>query len=189
MIRTILAALCALFAANAAFSQETVTWSDNVAGWKVNVDRTIGDSCFIIAAFENDYVVRFQFNNRQKNVQFIIGSLLWGSLEEGASYDMEVAFGERPAWSGEGVGYRWNDILPTLVLSVPVEGEKASHFIDEFAGMPEVRVTSEGLEIAKLALSGADQAVAEMMACQATMLSNSHQDPFASLPQKPAESL
>ena len=40
-------------------------------GLEVAVDRTIGDSCFIVSALDNDFVLRLQFNNRQKNIQYL----------------------------------------------------------------------------------------------------------------------
>ena len=181
--------MCAILTVTGASAQETVPWESNVGGWNVAVDRTIGDSCFILAAFENDFVVRFQFNNRAQNVQFIIGNLKWASVEDGEAYDMEVAFGPADAWSGDGMGYLWNDILPSLVLSVPVEGERASAFLDEFARMDGVRVRHEGVEVANLAFQHNAEAVAEMLACQQVMFANlGSTDPFKGA-QAPAEPL
>lgn len=162
-----------------ATAQESVLWQENVAGWQVNVDRTIGNSCYISAAFETGAVVRFQFNVERGNVQFIVGDIRWSSLEAGESYDMEVTFGDRDPWSGEGVGHRWSDILPSLVLSVPAEDDLARHFIDEFAETSAVRVAYDGREIANLSLKGADVAIAEMFVCQREMAAAVLDDPFA----------
>ncbi|AZQ68831.1 hypothetical protein EF888_17865 [Silicimonas algicola] len=190
MLKIASGALCAILTVTGASAQETVPWaSSNVGGWNVAVDRTIGDSCFILAAFENDFVVRFQFNNRAQNVQFIIGNLKWGSVEDGEAYDMEVAFGAEEPWSGDGMGYLWNDILPSLVLSVPVEGERASAFLHEFAQMNGVKVRHDGVEVANLAFQNNSQAVAEMLACQEMMMANAGSlDPFEGS-EVPAEPL
>ena len=116
----------------AAAAQDTVTWKENIEGWSVAIDRTINDSCFIISGFEDDLFLRFQFNATQKNVQFIIASVRWDSLKTGQDYDMEVSFGDLDAWSGTAKGHRWNDILPSLVLSVPIADHQASNFMEEF---------------------------------------------------------
>jgi len=180
MLKSIPGVFALLGAVLPAQAQDTVLWQENIAGWQVNVDRTIGNSCYISAAFESGAVVRFQFNARQQNVQFIIGDLRWASLEAGESYDMQVTFGERDPWSGEAVGYRWSDVLPSLVLSVPAGDEKAAHFIREFAGTSGLRVAYDGREIANLSLKGANAAVAEMIACQRVMAASAGPaDPFA----------
>ena len=175
--------VCSLFLGSAAVAQDTATWLENIKGWRIVVDRTIDDSCFIISEFENDLFIRFQFNAVQQNVQFIVASLRWDSLETGQTYDMEVAFGDLESWSGTALGHRWNDILPSLVLSVPIEDQQASHFMKEFTDMRTVRISHNGSEIAKLALRGTKEAVASMLDCQTIMskanrLKNSASDPF-----------
>ena len=171
MFKSVCGAVVALMVANAAQSQDTVTWNDDVQGWSVAIDRTIDDSCFIISAYEGDVFLRFQFNATQNNIQFIVANINWASLESGGDYDLEVAFGDHEPWMGIAKGYRWNDILPSLVLSVPVANSQASEFMREFTAMDTVRVSYEGTEIANLALSGSRDAVAEMMDCQAAMSS------------------
>ncbi len=180
-------AVCALLLAGTAVAEDTVTWKDNINGWSVAIDRTIDDSCFIISGFEDDLFLRFQFNATQQNVQFIVASIRWDSLKNGEDYDLEVAFGEQEAWAGTAKGYRWNDILPSLVLSVPIEDQQASHFLREFTAMGTVSVVHDGSEIANLALAGAAEAVASMMDCQAAMTQanearTSSADPFAPKP-------
>ncbi len=181
---------CAILSATAATAEDTVTWSEDAGGWKVNVDTTIDNSCFIIAAFEDQYVLRFQFNNRRRNVQFIIASTRWDSLQMGESYEMEVAFGGQEPWTGRGIGYLWRGVLPSLVLSVPLEGDQASDFIAEFRKMDDVRVAYNGRDIANLALEGNGEAIAELMACQSVMLANADpEDPFAAPKPVPGEQL
>jgi hypothetical protein len=168
----------------AAFAQDTVIWQDNVEGWSVAIDRTIADSCFIFSGFDNDVFLRFQFNTIQQNVQFIVANIQWESLENGRDYDLEVVFDEDETWSGMAKGHRWNDILPSLVLSVPMADQQASHFLKDFTGVGSVSISHEGSEIAKLALAGTEEAVASMMKCQASVSQESDarksaSDPFA----------
>ncbi len=187
MLKIACGAMFALFSTGAAVAQDTVTWKDDVGGWNVSIDRTIDNSCFIISGFENETFLRFQFNATQQNIQFIVASIQWDSLKTGQNYDVEVAFGDLDPWEGSATGHRWNEILPSLVLSVPIEDQQASHFMKEFTAMGSVSVFHEGNEIANLALAGADEAVASMLDCQAAMskantLKGSGTDPFAPKP-------
>jgi len=187
MLKIVGGAICAMCVTGSAMAQDTVTWRDDVQGWSVAIDRTIDDSCFIISGFEDDLFLRFQFNATQKNVQFIVASVRWDSVQSGEDYDLEVAFGDMDAWSGKATGHRWNDILPSLVLSVPIEDHQASHFMKEFTATESVRISYDGSEIAHLALSGADEAISSMLECQANMSKakesrDTGTDPFAAKP-------
>lgn len=187
MLKIASGAVFALLMAGTANAQDTVTWKDDVQGWSVAIDRTINDSCFIISGFEDDLFLRFQFNATRKSVEFIVASVRWDSLQNGEDYNVEVAFGDLDAWEGSATGHRWNDILPSLVLSVPIADQQASHFMKEFTATGSVRVSHDGDEIAHLALSGADEAIASMLDCQAAMSKanqarKSSADPFAPKP-------
>ena len=184
MLKIALGAVFALVTASVATAQETVTWNDDVQGWNVAIDRTINDSCFIISGFSNEQFVRFQFNSTQQNVQLIVADIHWDALENGKNYDIEVAFGDLDAWSGTAKGHRWSNILPSLVLSVPMADEQASHFMKEMTEKEVVSISYEGAEIANLALTGAQEAVASMLDCQAAMseaqkMKGTAPDPFA----------
>jgi hypothetical protein len=184
MLKLACGALLTLVSVGTASAQDTITWKDDIHGWSVAIDRTIDDSCFIISGFEDDLFLRFQFNSTKKNVQFIVASVQWDSLKNGEDYDLEVAFGDLEAWSGTAKGHRWNDILPSLVLSVPIEDQQASHFMKEFTEKESVRISHGGSEIANLALAGTDEAVASMLDCQVSMAEankskESGSDPFA----------
>lgn len=184
MLKFAYGAVFALLPVGTAFAQDTVTWKDDIQGWSVAIDRTIDDSCFIISGFEDDLYLRFQFNATQQNVQFIVANIQWDSLETGEDYDLEVAFGDLESWEGMAKGHRWNDILPSLVLSVPLADQQASHFMKEFTEMGSVRISHDGSEIANLALAGADEAVASMLDCQVSMADankskQNGSDPFA----------
>jgi hypothetical protein len=184
MLKIALSAACALATASVAIAQETVTWNKNIEGWNVSIDRTIEDSCFIISGFNNEQFVRFQFNAPQQNVQLIVANIHWDAVESGKNYDIEVAFGDQEAWTGTAKGHRWSDILPSLVLSVPMADNKASHFMQQMSDKEALSISYQGAEIANLALVGAEEAVASMLDCQAAM-SEAHKmkgtapDPFA----------
>ncbi len=187
MLKYVFGAMFALLPASESLAQDSVVWQENIQGWSVAVDRTIDNSCYIVSGFEDDVFLRFQFNATQDNVQFIVANINWESLKSGGNYDVAVAFGDLDAWSGTAKGHRWNDILPSLVLSVPVEGQQASHFMSQFAEMSTVSVSFQGSEIANLDLKGVEEAVASMLNCQSAMTKSSKAqtsglDPFAAAP-------
>jgi hypothetical protein len=183
MLKVASCAAVALLTAGAANAQDTAIWNDDIDGWAVVVDRTINDSCFIIAGFGNNVYLRFQFNLPQQNIQMIVADAAWDSLETGTEYDLNVAFGDREPWTGLAKGHRWQDVLPSLVLSVPVANHQAADFIDDFTAVNSVRISFDGTEIANLPLKGVDEAVQAMLDCQAAMSEVDHSvldaDPFA----------
>ena len=187
MVKSIPGALFALVLAGTASAQDTLIWQQNVKGWHVSIDRTLGDSCFIITDFDNNTFLRFQVNSDRQNVEFIIAKASWNSLRNGQSYDLEVAFGDARPWAGVAKGYRWNDILPSLVLSVPFAQAQASQFMEAFTAKTQVSVSYEGQEIANLKLEGQGDAIEAMMECQAAMAearqpTEAASDPFAPKP-------
>ena len=181
-------AACMGFSAGPSLAQDTVIWESDLNGWEVAVDRTINNSCFLLAGFANDFVLRLQVNKQQQNVQFIVGNIRWSSLKVGESYPISVAFGDATPWEGEGIGHEWSSILPSLVLSVPSDGDLAAHFLDEFAAQDVARVTFEGKEIANLSLADSAPAVNSLMDCVAAMHDfKPSDDPFAGFEGKPAD--
>ncbi len=165
-------------------SQDVVAWQENVRGWSVVVDRTIDNSCFIISELEDNFFVRFQYNAVQQSVQVIVASTNWSSLKTDKTYDLEVSFGEDNTWPTKARGYRWNDVLPSLILSFPVENQQAPTFMRDFTTSAYMRISFEGSDIADLPLIGAHEAVASMLECQVAMsdtlnLKSASKDPFA----------
>jgi hypothetical protein len=187
VLKYLCGAAFALLPAAESLAQDSVVWQENIQGWSVAVDRTIDNSCYIVSGFEDDVFLRFQFNATRDNVQFIVANINWESLKSGGNYDVAVAFGDLDAWAGTAKGHRWNDILPSLVLSVPIEDQQASHFMRQFAETDTVKVSHGGSEIANLDLNGVEEAVASMLNCQSAMsesekAKSSGRDPFALAP-------
>lgn len=184
MLKFVSSAVFALFSAGSAIAQDAVTWQEDIQGWSVAVDRTIDNSCFIVSGFGDEIFLRFQFNAIQQNVQFIVASTQWDSVKSEKSYDIEVAFGDHGAWESMAQGHRWNDILPSLIMTFPVEDQQASNFMKEFTTEGSMSISYNGSEIATLALTGTRAAVASMLDCQTAMSETSAQnnatlDPFA----------
>ena len=184
MFKGFIGSAVAAFLATSAIAEDAVTWEENVDGWRVAIDKTIDNSCFIISSFGNEQYLRLQFNAVQGQVQLIVASLSWDSLETGEEYDIEVRFSDQHTWARTAQGLRWHDVLPSLVMSFPFADEQTKSFIQEFARTGSVRIMYEGAEIADLAMSGAGAAIASMVECQSQMLEakgdeDAVKDPFA----------
>lgn len=176
------AVLCTVAGMSAA--QDSVIWENDVEGWRVAIDRTIDNSCFIIAGFDDHQFLRLQFNAVQSNLQLILASSDWNSLQSGQDYDVRLAFGDLEAWSGSAQAHRWKNVLPSLVLNVPFADQQAATFMEEFTLTGTVSLSYNGAEILNLPLAGAEAAVASMVECQTTMSQASDSsapaaDPFA----------
>ena len=178
------AALFTLVMAQTALAQDSVTWKENVQGWHVAVDRTIDNSCFIIARFENDQYMRLQINTVQSTLQMIVASPAWATLKSGQDYDVQIAFNDMPARPERAMGHRWQNILPSLVLTFPISDAETGTFLKDLTLTNSFHVFYEGAEIADFGLSGVKGAVAAMMECQRQMARlndapGAHGDPFA----------
>jgi hypothetical protein len=172
-----LAALSAVLIAGGAAAQDAVIWEEDVNGWRVAIDRTINNSCFIFSSFENEQYLRLQFNAVQEKVQFIVANKSWDTLKSGQDYEVELSFGDVEIWAKTAKGLRWQDILPSLVLSFPVAEQKTQQFMTDFTAKANVSVLYGGAEITNLALDGAEEAVASMLEC--------HKEMSAATPPKP----
>lgn len=177
-------AVFAILLGSSVAAQDAVTWKDDVQGWRVAIDRTIENSCFIISSFANEQFLRLQVNAVQEKVQFIIADTAWATLETGEDYEVEVAFDNLESWPKTAQGHRWKDVLPSLVLSFPFADQSTPAFMKDFTDNGSLRLFYDGSEIANLALSGTQKAVESMLECQAEMLqvnkaARSGKDPFA----------
>jgi len=153
-----------ILSASSVEAQDSIPWgSGEVKGWKVAVDTTLGNGCFIATVFDGDTVLRLGIDATDYSYYFMIGDPDWQSLEDGKEYDLEFHMGRKTPWEALATGLRMGD-LPTLVVS---SGEFS--FIDEFASQRNIRVNFEGNQIANLSLAGSYAAVTEMVACQVAM--------------------
>lgn len=83
----ICAACCAVIFAPAAMAQELVYW-DEVGGWEILVDPTLGNGCLIQAEFTNDVLVRVGFDRDEGGGYVTAFHENWGDIVEGEAYDI-----------------------------------------------------------------------------------------------------
>ncbi|TCA25700.1 hypothetical protein E0H70_25525 [Rhizobium leguminosarum bv. viciae] len=154
---------------------ETVQWKE-VGGWKVVVDKTLGNGCFVLTSFEDGTVFRLGFNYVKKESPFyiLIGNVNWKSLEDGKQYPLEFYL-DRSKWTVD-------------ASAVDLDGFKAlwidfkdSSLVAEFARKLSFRATFNGKEIVALSLKNSVKATDEMLACQKAVNAAVAQQP--ALPQ------
>lgn len=188
MVRWILGLLLTVGLTMGAYTAdgETYTWREDVRGWFIGVDRTIGDGCYMVSIFEGGTRVRAHFHPGNETFAFVVGDPDWRSIEGGKYYPMSVQFGNRSPWTGNGLGWWWDQDLPSIIMEVPFsDADRVDNFIEEFMRMTSVRVSYQGSVVAHLSLSGTFAAMLSMFECQSEMMSGTPEgiDPFSSTPR------
>lgn len=163
------------------FSQ-AVTWNDDVRGWFVGVDRSVGDGCFMYSSFDGGGVLRAGFNVDADSMYIIVGSRSWMSLEEGKLYPIEIQFGNRSPWTGDASVFSWDSGEKALQLTIPFTDNIADNFVRELQQTQNILVRYQGQQILNLSLRGSFAAMAEVINCQQNMFrgNSPSTDPFNS---------
>ncbi len=177
--RTLLGAI--LLSAPHAQAQESATWEEDVRGWFIGVDTSVGNGCFMVTDYEDGTVLRVGFHPDDGDLNFFVGNEAWQSLEDGKLCPLSVEFGNKGAWNGDAEGVRLGD-LPMLRLDVSFEGDDADTFIEEFMRMTVVDIRYQDNELAALKLTGTFAAMQETIDCQTAMFAGEDvgSDPFGS---------
>jgi len=172
------AALC-WSALTASAIAQTAEWSQ-VGGWKIRVDRTIGNGCFAFQTYDDGSVVRIGFNPERKTIYFLLGNDSWQSLEVGKKYQLVFEFDGVDRYDGELLGMKLGD-SKTVFLD---HNNVSVKFTEAFMQRNAVRVYYQGNRIASLSLANTYAAIAEVLNCQSQFNgSNGGQnvsDPFRS---------
>jgi len=163
---------------------QAAVWKDDVRGWFIGVDRSLGDGCYMHSEFDGGGTMRVGFGPNEQKILVIIGNDTWRSLEEGKIYPIEFQFGSRSPWTVEAGVFRWDDGEKSLQFGVPFGDDRAELFINELQQMQDVSVRYEGRQILRLSLRGSFAAMAEVIDCQVNMQQGrgGSSDPFSSGP-------
>lgn len=100
-----------------AATAETFIWKNDVRGWLIGVDPTLGFWCFMLKKYEDSTAIRVHFNPDGRTFEFYIAHPDWRSIENNKKYPMSVQFGNRVPWDGEGHGV-WIGELPSIRLAL-----------------------------------------------------------------------
>ena len=173
------AALCWSALATSAVAQNTAEWGQ-VGGWKIRVDRTIGNGCFAYQTYQDGSLIRLGFNPESKTIYFLLGNASWQSLEAGKKYQITFEFDSVDRYDGELVGTTVGD-NKTVFLD---HNNVSLQFTEAFMQRNVMRVYYQNSRIASLSLANTYAAVAEVLNCQSQFNgSNGGQnvsDPFRS---------
>lgn len=157
---------------------DTVAWK-KVGGWQILVDRTIGNSCFLVGSFVGGTVFRIGFDALKDSAYVMVGDDAWTSIEVGKEYDIEIQFDREPPWQ---VTAEAIDLGHPFLSAYTKQWD----FIKEFKKKHSLSIKYKNKEIALLNLKGSSVAVDEMVRCQTVFSkagkkkSYSKNDPFRS---------
>ena len=179
MFRALVISLSCLMALTASATAQTADWGQ-VGGWKIRVDRTLGDGCFAFQSYEDGSVIRLGFNPERKTIYFVLGNPSWKSLEVGKRYLIVFEFDGFDRYDGELTGITIGDSR-----SVVLDHNNVSvKFTEAFMQRNVMRVYYQGNRIASLSLANTYAAIAEVLNCQSQFRGSSGgqnvSDPFRS---------
>ena len=179
MFRALASAALCWSALTATAVAQTAEWSQ-IGGWKIRVDRTIGNGCFAFQTYEDGSPIRLGFNPESKTIYFVLGNDSWQSLEVGKKYQIVFEFDGYDRYDGELVGTTIGD-GKTVFLD---HNNVSVKFTEAFMQRNVMRVYYQGNRIASLSLANTYAAIAEVLNCQSQFNgSNGGQnvsDPFRS---------
>ena len=180
-MRTTLAIVCiAIFLGRPAFAQDIVEYS-TAGDWKINIDQTVGDGCFVLAEYERGSLFRLGMDRNQDIIYVIWGDPDWRSIEFGKNYDLEVQFGDESAWSGTAQGFSFDPPENQPFLQLEADSDAGADFVLEFMQEQFVKVNYQGKEILHLSLEGSFQAGLQLLECQQSV-DKWERDPFQEAP-------
>lgn len=138
--------------------EDTFEWKD-VNGWRIAVDTTVGNGCFMSTIFDGGTVLRFGFLKNPNGAYISVGNANWTSLEPGKSYNVSIQMDNETAWNSNATATKIG--LPTLVARTD-----KSDFVAELATKHTLRVSFNGRQVVKLSLKGSYAAVLAVIECQ-----------------------
>lgn len=153
-----------IFFSAAVVRADDVTVLDDVGGWKLGIDHTLGDGCFIYAEYEGGEKFRIGFQvDGEIEGYGMIGNHAWKSLEKGKDYRISIQFDDEDPWYADATAEIFGGQgLPILFFTF---GD--FDFLEEFMRKHEFRVRYKDRQIAHLTLRGSHAAGTSMIACQA----------------------
>ncbi|MBS0523225.1 MAG: hypothetical protein JSS04_06270 [Proteobacteria bacterium] len=159
-------------------AQGTASWGQ-VGGWKILVDRSVGDGCFAFQPYEDGTIVRIGVDRNHQAVYLLFGNPQWKSLEVGKRYRMRFVFDRASSYDGELVATEIGSSTPkTTVLK---HANLAGSFVNDFAQRNIMEIYYQGSRVANLSLRNTYAAISEVVNCQREMgFTQKSSDPFSS---------
>jgi hypothetical protein len=139
-------------------AQELASW-DEVEGWDIRIDPTLGNGCLIQAEFEDGSLVRIGLDRTRDAGYVTAFNGAWGDIEEGAEYPISFDL-DGQSYDGTAVGLYLND-----VPGADITFDNADFLID-IAARQTMTLHADGTEVMAIDLTGSAAALESMFACQ-----------------------
>lgn len=155
---------CVFPTALAAKDGDVLDWG-TVGNWRLKVDKTYGNSCFMSSIYEGGIFLRVGFKPEGLDgpMYFMVGSESWISLKVGKRYNITLQFDNREPWSTSASVTMMGDIhwLSFEVADI--------NFLKQFRAGTWMKVSNAGKKITALHLKDTAIATANLARCQVTV--------------------
>ncbi|MCY4320615.1 MAG: hypothetical protein OXE76_15895 [Alphaproteobacteria bacterium] len=177
MRKWLISAACAAML-SASAQGETLEYS-TAGNWRIAVDPSLGNGCFVIGDFTQGTSIRLGFNFHDDNAEFYIlfGNAKWRSIEYGKNYSVQLQFGEKPKWEGNAQGFSFDPPESQSFLELTIVKNQVGELIKEFMQEKNLTLDYNKKEILRLSLKNSFNAGLKLFECQQSMI-NENQDPF-----------
>jgi hypothetical protein len=148
-------------------------WS-NANGWKIEVDHTLGDGCFIITTYDEGTVLRIGVSPQDGKNYVLLANEAWQSLKVGSEYPLQFKFGNEEPWDAPATAIL---LQKATLLRFYFSSDD---FWKEFGSAATLAITRGGKKVATLDLEGSLAALSKLSECQAAQnAAKRSRDPFA----------
>jgi len=151
-------AVAALTMASPVVAQELSMW-DNVEGWDVLVDPSLGNGCLIQAAYQDGSVVRIGFDSNNESAYVTAFNENWGEIVEGESYVVGFALDDEP-YEGEAKGINLGGVPGADIMFTN------DQFLFDIAKKYTMTLYNDGNEVMAIDLAGSYAALEAAIECQ-----------------------
>ncbi|MBO9518076.1 MAG: hypothetical protein J7493_08410 [Porphyrobacter sp.] len=152
----------------------TESW-ESISHWKVMVDRTLSDSCFVASQFTDGSGLRVGLDRKTGGRSYLLlANNAWSSLVVGDSHQMTLQFDDKSPWEANAKVVEFNGIK---ALSITFSDNE---FWSEFALSHWLYIETGLRRVATLSLNQSRQALDSLIECQKYYNEQGNgRDPFA----------
>ena len=160
-----------------AMATEAPKWGQ-VGPWRIAVDQTLGNGCFMMAGYNNTSF-RVGINNTRNESYFMIANPAWQTLVVGQQYQLAGQFdnGTIVTWTGT-AGQLSTATGSVTYLEVTFNTPAPAQVMQVFGQRWNFKLYYRGNLLADLNLKGTEAAVASLLNCNQQFTAGAG-DPFA----------
>lgn len=155
---------------------------DEIEGWKIGIDTSLGNGCFMLGEFDGGSIIRIGFDMLEEASGYmILGDADWTSLERGKEYTLQFQFGKESPWDGDAIGFNFPGHSSTF-LKISFSDP---NFLKEFMKKHSMIARYKNKEIMRISLRGSHKAGEGLISCQSYIedLKEEQNDPFVANPK------